>query len=1079
MLSRAMFRWRPALTGLLVAVPLALTGRSALALMQGYGSLPPSVSATSATPSGATPVMVTPGRGRPGGPGGPPGRPGGPPGEKKPEKGEDGKKPDDGKGKDKGKEGDKKEESGPKPITRPESPDASPRPEELRVKPDKDGKIRFQFHGQKWPAVLTWLADWSGMSLDWQQLPGDFVNLTTARKYTVREARDLINQHLLARGYTMLIQDGVLWVNQISKLDSGLVPRVTPAELAERDPHEFVKVSFQLDWLLAETAAKEFEPMKSPNGKLSPLTATNRLEAMDSVTNLRQMYELLREEQSGDGQQHLVRKFVLQHTRAEDVVAQVSKLLGIDAQRSPQPKSRQEVEQRMKMAQMRMQQAAQQAKKGGAPPKQKPEVHLVAIPRENSILANAPPDKMALVEQAILAIDVAMDRGNTYRKSIERMYIYRLTAIDPEPLVKTLQEIGNLDFNTRLEVDEQNNAIIAYASLSDHVTIRTLIDKLDGSMRQFAVIQLRRLEADYVAGTIQFMMGAKEDKQQERRRPWWDDYGRRNEKKNDEFTVEADIESNRLLLRANEDELEQVQDLLMKLGEIPPEEGNPATVRVIDAPDDAGLNNWLDKIRRTWNGPNQLKIELPPQPRGDRQGPAAQDRAPKEPASGDVTTSLAPDGRTPLSMLTLDGRQLRGFSLRENAHVRGANGHVQRKPGPRMLAGVTDGRTAGPIYRLLARSRPVPLHSVSEERRPTTSPGPADAAAQVEPQSTPAASPAQVVPTRPPTADQKPPAASPGQVVPTRPPTTDQKPPAAPPIKISRAPDGRLIITCQDPAALDQLENLMLEFPPPRKEYEIFRLKYADATYTAMDLEDFFKDEKDSGRRGGFFWNPWDYGGSDSSSKTSRLSKRKPLKFLAQIETNSILVQGASPTQLATISELITNVFDRRDPIDTKLIRSSRTFTIRYSKARTVAETIKEVYRDLLSANDKSLQNGERRRTERVFFDFGDNGPKKIKFKGALSIGVDELSNTLLVSTSPRMMEEIGQLIEDLDEAARPTTTVGVVNTGLGVNGEELQRTLSRMLNGSSGGSDRSRRSSDRRSGDRGDRGDRYRGRGR
>jgi hypothetical protein len=288
-----------------------------------------------------------------------------------------------------------------------------------------------------------------------------------------------------------------------------------------------------------------------------------------------------------------------------------------------------------------------------------------------------------------------------------------------------------------------------------------------------------------------------------------------------------------------------------------------------------------------------------------------------------------------------------------------------------------------------------------------------------------------------------------------------------------------LIITCEDPAALDQLESLMLEFPPPRKEYEIFRLKYADATYTAMDLKDFFKEEEDSGRRGGFFWDPWDSGRSDSSSTPSRLSKRKPLKFLAQIETNSILVQGATPAQLATISELITNVFDRRDPIDTKLIRSSRTFTIRYSKARAVAETIKEVYRDLLSANDKSLQNGQRQRTERVFFDFGDSGPKKIKFKGALSIGVDELSNTLLVSTSPRLMDEIGQLIEHLDEAARPSTTVDVVNTGLGVNGEELQRTLSRMLNGRSGGSDRSRRSSDRRSDDRGDRGDRYRGRGR
>ena len=34
---------------------------------------------------------------------------------------------------------------------------------------------------------------------------------------------------------------------------------------------------------------------------------------------------------------------------------------------------------------------------------------------------------------------------------------------------------------------------------------------------------------------------------------------------------------------------------------------------------------------------------------------------------------------TPLTILTLQGWQVRGFSLRENAHARGANGHVPRK----------------------------------------------------------------------------------------------------------------------------------------------------------------------------------------------------------------------------------------------------------------------------------------------------------------------------------------------------------------------------------------------------------------
>ena len=44
---------------------------------------------------------------------------------------------------------------------------------------------------------------------------------------------------------------------------------------------------------------------------------------------------------------------------------------------------------------------------------------------------------------------------------------------------------------------------------------------------------------------------------------------------------------------------------------------------------------------------------------------------------------------TSLSILTRHDWQVRGFSLRENALVRGANGHVQRKPTPRILNDIT------------------------------------------------------------------------------------------------------------------------------------------------------------------------------------------------------------------------------------------------------------------------------------------------------------------------------------------------------------------------------------------------------
>src|SRR5207253_163575 len=105
--------------------------------------------------------------------------------------------------------------------------------------------------------VLEWLARVSDLSLDWQELPADYLNLRTQRSYTIDEARDLINRHLLDRGFTLIKHGEVLSAVNIKKIDPSLVPRVSPDALEERDPHEFVKVSFPLDSLTAEAAVEE------------------------------------------------------------------------------------------------------------------------------------------------------------------------------------------------------------------------------------------------------------------------------------------------------------------------------------------------------------------------------------------------------------------------------------------------------------------------------------------------------------------------------------------------------------------------------------------------------------------------------------------------------------------------------------------------------------------------------------------------------------------------------------------------------------------------------------------------------
>ncbi len=158
-------------------------------------------------PSPDKPAPGQPAEGQPPGSPPPPGAPGTPPPDKPGEAG--------------------KEAPGSGTVKRPEKPATPPNPEEFQVRPDKDGVVRFQFRGQSWPDVLEWFGDISGMSVDWQELPADYLNIATQRGYKVEEIRDLLNRHLLARGYTMLQQDEFLIVVKCDQLSAGLVPQVT------------------------------------------------------------------------------------------------------------------------------------------------------------------------------------------------------------------------------------------------------------------------------------------------------------------------------------------------------------------------------------------------------------------------------------------------------------------------------------------------------------------------------------------------------------------------------------------------------------------------------------------------------------------------------------------------------------------------------------------------------------------------------------------------------------------------------------------------------------------------------------
>ena len=204
---------------------------------------------------------------------------------------------------------------------------------------------------------------------------------------------------------------------------------------------------------------------------------------------------------------------------------------------------------------------------------------------------------------------------------------------------------GNLDPKTRLQIDKPNKSIIAYATLADHATIRAVVEKLDGTGRRFEVIPLRRLDADYVAGTIGFLITGGKEKKKESRSPffWGDSGGSRSEQKEEkpnEFRVDADIQYNRLLLWANDVEIAEVQNLLVKLGEIPSEGKNTGTVRMLDVTPGRETDEWLERVREAWPSVGRNPLVLPPPEEPSKPAPPAKD--PPKPSTLPKTTSAEP-----------------------------------------------------------------------------------------------------------------------------------------------------------------------------------------------------------------------------------------------------------------------------------------------------------------------------------------------------------------------------------------------------------------------------------------------------
>ncbi len=940
----------------------------------------------------------------------------------------------------------------PKVIRRDSTTKGDADPDELKATVGEDGKVAFQFRNQPWVDLVQWLADISDQPLDWLELPADRVNLRSPGRYTVAQTRDLFNRYLLARGYTLLEMDGGLTVAKTENINPAIVPRVDVSSLASLAPHTYVRALLDVGWLSAEKLAEELKPMISSNGRLTALATTNRIEAMDAAVNLLQVAQLLQQERDSASREALAPEFKLRYLPAEEAKRLLEQFLGVDDKKSATAMSPQQM---AMMAAMR-----NQGKSKTVAPVKKIEISIVANPRQNSVIIRAPADRVAVAEEFLKRIDVPSETIVSLADIQSRVQVFRLSSLDPEKLIEIVSEMNILEPTTRVRVDSDNNALIVSGSPADRFIINTLIERLDGSGRRFEVLQLRRLDAGAVAESIAFLMGQKDedDSNKSRRQSYFYGYGYNSSKKekkpSDEFRVSANSRYRQVLLWANEREMEEVRSLLIKLGELPPPGGSRRTIRLIDASATPETYEYLQRLRQQWSrlAPNPLELpevdrfkepNLIPRDKQDSESQTSEE----ESSEGDKSEAEGPEGN--------EG---------DKPEANKGDPAGDKKHGQGVDASDFAGSPQGDRYRLAVQRTPA-----SDSDSSGLGPPDSDSAKAAKPsgESSGVGTPRLDSPIRSSRDFDR----LFGDPAPTRRSATTPAPekPHAP-IRIELDSSGNLMLVSPDTDALDKLEQLMLQVAPPKRPYQVFHIQHASAFWMKLNLEDYFDDEDDSdeSEEDSFYRYYFGSMGETDDSGPSGLGKGNRLRIVEDPDTNTLVISGATSEQLRTITELI-ELWDVPEPVNKRKARFTKLVFVKYGKAGKISETVKEAYRDLLSSNDKSFSGGKKGQAGRDggggsggsgvaksrggsgsgLTDSGTgqgSGGADFSFKGKLSLGVDEIGNTLLVSAEGEpLLELVGDMIRQLDEAAQPQGHVEVMRLSGDISADALQRALRAM----------------------------------
>ncbi|MFG0254817.1 MAG: secretin N-terminal domain-containing protein, partial [Rhodopirellula sp. JB053] len=447
----------------------------------------------------------------------------------------------------------------PKPATTPEpAPVTSPASQQ-------DG-LRFNFSGASWNDVLQWLSEEADLSLQVDAVPAGTVNFVDPTKeYTVSEALDLINRLLLDRGWAVVRRGRMLLVvdleaDNAEKLISEMAELVTPNMFGERGNSDIVRCVFPLGSISADQAREELSQIIGPWGRINVLAGARQVVVTETVGKLKVIDEVLR---AATQAQSSVVELTLKHRAADEVLEIARPLLGLEPGSNASD-----------------------------------EIRLSVSIYGDRIFATGNQSKLDLLSSVIEKADRPMP-GETEEVDAAlvtpELRTHPVASADLQTVYDVLQTLIAGSPDARLAIDANRGAVIAFARPETQKTISNTIAELEGSGKDFTIIDLKRLEPAQALLTINKFFGVTEE-------------GGGNGP-----IVDGDPVTGRLWVRGSTDQIESVKRLIAELENDPLSGGLGDNVRILPFTGTAA-SETLRQIESLWpltGRANRIRVITP------------------------------------------------------------------------------------------------------------------------------------------------------------------------------------------------------------------------------------------------------------------------------------------------------------------------------------------------------------------------------------------------------------------------------------------------------------------------------------